>query len=69
MSQQNYRPCPCGSGKKVKFCCKELANDLDKVLRAVEGEQRAAALQHLDRLIAEHRQLEWSPPLCGVMSP
>lgn len=21
-TEANYRPCPCGSGKKFKFCCK-----------------------------------------------
>lgn len=21
-TEMNYRPCPCGSGKKYKFCCK-----------------------------------------------
>ena len=22
-----YKPCPCGSGKKFKFCCNQLSND------------------------------------------
>jgi arylsulfatase A-like enzyme len=25
-------------------------------------------LQRLDALIAQHRRLEWAPPVCGVLS-
>ena len=48
----NYEFCPCGSGKKVKFCCcKDVAKDLAKLKRALEGEQRAAGLDRLDQLL------------------
>jgi tetratricopeptide (TPR) repeat protein len=48
-----YQPCPCGDGKKIKFCCcKDITAELDRVLRAVEGEQRVAALDQINHLIA-----------------
>lgn len=54
MSLDPYRLCPCGSGKKVKFCCsKDILSDLDKVIRSIEGDQRAAALDHLTKLIED----------------
>jgi tetratricopeptide (TPR) repeat protein len=45
MSHDTYYPCPCGSGRKVKFCCgKQVAAELDKIMRALGGDQQAAAL-------------------------
>ena len=38
MSVDNYAICPCGSGKKIKFCkCKDSVGELDRVLKMVEG--------------------------------
>lgn len=55
MSLDTYQPCPCGNGKKIKFCpcANDMVADLEKVLRAVEGGQRVAGLELIDRLIAE----------------
>ncbi len=54
MALDTYQLCPCGSGKKIKFCCsKDMVNDLQKVMRAVEGEQRVAALDQINRLVEE----------------
>ncbi|MBC8351559.1 MAG: hypothetical protein H8E66_06200 [Planctomycetes bacterium] len=54
MSLDPYQPCPCGSGNKIKFCCsKDITTELDKVIRAVQGEQRASALDHVHKLIAD----------------
>ncbi|MEX0819050.1 MAG: hypothetical protein WD070_05645 [Pirellulaceae bacterium] len=54
MSLDPYQPCPCGSGNKIKFCCsKDITAELDKVMRAVQGDQRAAALDHIHKLIAD----------------
>ena len=53
MALDLYQPCPCGSGKKIKFCCsRDILPDLEKLLRAVEGEQRVAALDQVNKLIA-----------------
>ncbi|HTN74631.1 MAG TPA: hypothetical protein VL096_05270 [Pirellulaceae bacterium] len=52
MALDPYAPCPCGNGQKIKFCCSaDIINELDKVLRAVEGDQRAAAVDQLNRLL------------------
>ena len=51
-----YVLCPGGSGKKVKFCCKDLAPEIEKAMNLLEGQQRAAALQHLNRVIEKHGQ-------------
>lgn len=54
MALDPYQPCPCGSGNKIKFCCsKDIQAELDKVIRAVQGEQRASALDHIHKLIAD----------------
>ena len=34
-----YALCPCGSGKKLKFCCHDIAPDMLRVLRLVEDGQ------------------------------
>lgn len=49
-----YAPCPCGSGKKIKFCCGDLATDIDRVLRMLEGDQRVAALRMMGLLLEKH---------------
>lgn len=54
MALDPYQLCPCGSSKKIKFCCsKDIVNELDKVIRAVQGEQRVAALSSVAKLIDE----------------
>jgi len=45
-----YSPCPCGSGKKIKFCCGAVLGQLDKVARLHEAGQPDQALKALDRL-------------------
>lgn len=45
-----YSPCPGGTGKKIKFCCPDLGNELEKVQRMLEGEQRAACLEYIESI-------------------
>jgi tetratricopeptide (TPR) repeat protein len=53
MALDPYAPCPCGNGQKIKFCCSaDITHELDKILRAIEGDQRAAALDQLNRALA-----------------
>lgn len=54
MSVDPYSECPCGSGKKLKFCCSDLYADLDKVHRMLEGDQPRAALNHVEKTLAKH---------------
>ena len=53
MSIDPYGICPCGSGKKVKFCCcSDMIADLDRVAKMLEGEQRIACLERVEKLVA-----------------
>ena len=49
-----YAICPCGSGKKLKFCCSDLVGEIEKIHRMIEGEQPRAALRHVDQTLATH---------------
>lgn len=51
MSIDPYAPCPCGSGKKLKFCCADLATDIEKIHRMIEGDQPHAALRHVEQTL------------------
>ena len=50
MSFDVYGPCPCGSGKKLKFCCHALVNEMEKAQTLFEGRQHHIALQMLEEL-------------------
>jgi hypothetical protein len=54
MSIDPYSLCPGGSGKKIKFCCGDLLDDLNRLDKMVEGEQYAAAIEQIDILLATH---------------
>jgi hypothetical protein len=45
-----YSPCPGGTGKKVKFCCPDLVQELDKLQRMLEGDQPVACLDYVRKL-------------------
>ncbi len=48
-----YTLCPCGSGKKLKFCCSDLIGEIEKVHRMIEGDQPRAALRHVEQTLAK----------------
>jgi len=49
-----YQPCPCGTDKKVKFCCgNDLIHDYNKIEELIAGEQRLAALDQINRSLAQ----------------
>ena len=50
MSTDVYQPCPCGSGKKLKFCCSAIYNEITTIQRLLSNDQLAQALQQLTRL-------------------
>ncbi len=56
MATDLYQLCPCGSGKKIKFCCRDIISDLERIHRMIEGEQRLAALEKIDKLLEKHPQ-------------
>lgn len=51
-----YAKCPCGSGKKIKFCCKDIIADIELIERMLKGDQRTAALDKIEKLLEKHPQ-------------
>lgn len=54
MAVDPYALCPCGSGKKLKFCCTDLVGEIEKIHRMIEGEQPRAALRHVEQTLASY---------------
>ncbi len=50
MPLDSYDPCPAGTGKKLKFCCSDLITELNLIQRMLEGDQRLACLEHIEKL-------------------
>ncbi|MBI1900143.1 MAG: hypothetical protein HYS13_03375 [Planctomycetia bacterium] len=50
MTLSLYDMCPCGSGKKIKFCCRDLAEEIEKIERMIATGQPHACLEHIERL-------------------
>ena len=50
MANDPYSACPCGSGKKLKFCCSEYLPDLQRGFRLRENQPEAAARLFRDLL-------------------
>ncbi|MCY2975554.1 MAG: hypothetical protein NTW52_12905 [Planctomycetota bacterium] len=52
MSMDQYTVCPCGNGKKIKFCkCHEHLAEMEIVDRMIQGEQSVAALDRINSLL------------------
>ncbi|MBL9123664.1 MAG: hypothetical protein JNG90_08530 [Planctomycetaceae bacterium] len=47
---ESYQLCPGGTGKKLKFCCADLVQEIPKLEKMIEGEQRLACLDQIQRL-------------------
>lgn len=54
MAIDQYSPCPCGSGKKFKWCCQPISAQIDKAMRLDAEGQHDVALRHMEELRAEH---------------
>ena len=55
MPIDKYQPCPCGSGKKIKFCCSaDIVGELEKIQRMLDGKQMRAALEHVNHVLEKH---------------
>ena len=66
MSVDTYAICPCGSGKKIKFCkCKDSLGEMDKVLKMVEGGQMVPALDRLSNILQQHPDAAWALAVRG----
>ena len=49
-----YAPCPCGSGKKFKWCCQPIHAEMGRIFAMDEAEQHEAALRAVEAVIAQH---------------
>ncbi|TWT70055.1 tetratricopeptide repeat protein [Crateriforma conspicua] len=66
MSVDTYSICPCGNGKKIKFCkCKDSIHDMDRVIKMVEGGQVVPALDRLAAILEEHPDAAWALAIRG----
>ncbi|MEM8669604.1 MAG: protein-disulfide isomerase [Planctomycetota bacterium] len=66
MSVDKYAICPCGNGKKIKFCkCKESVSELDQVGKMIEGGQIVPALDRLASVLEEHPDAAWALAVRG----
>jgi tetratricopeptide (TPR) repeat protein len=54
MALEPYASCPCGSGKKFKWCCQPIYLDIDKAFRQEADGQHEAALRTMDDIVAAH---------------
>lgn len=61
-----YAPCPCGSGKKLKFCCQDIIVEMEKIERLQEHNQPRMALQLLEKLDKTHPHNPWIATHRGV---
>lgn len=48
MAIDPYATCPCGSGKKIKFCCSHLLGELNQLAEMTSGGQHQAALAFIE---------------------
>jgi tetratricopeptide (TPR) repeat protein len=54
MSLESYTPCPCGSGKKFKWCCEPIYKEIDRAFTQ-EGEgQHEVAARIMAEIVARH---------------
>lgn len=54
-----YKQCPCGSGKKLKFCCASIADEMAKATRLQDNHQGRLALQIAEKIQHEHPDRPW----------
>src|SRR5205809_5659067 len=54
MALDLYAACPCGSGKKFKWCCQPIHAQLEKAFQQDADGQHDAALHTLDEVVKAH---------------
>jgi tetratricopeptide (TPR) repeat protein len=66
MALDMYMPCPCGSGKKLKFCrCKDSLAENEQVFELANGGQIVAALDRINQLLDRDPTVAWLYRLKG----
>ena len=69
MTIDNYAPCPCGSGKKMKFCkCVDQPQEYEKIVRLIDGGQELAALDRVNQLLAKTPNAAWLLAIKGELA-
>ncbi|MDO4629242.1 MAG: hypothetical protein Q4C70_08680 [Planctomycetia bacterium] len=48
-----YSLCPGGSGKKIKFCCRNRVDDFRKIYKFLDANQHTACLNYMDGLLKQ----------------
>lgn len=54
MAFNPYDSCPCGSGKKFKWCCQDTYAEIDEAFRQAAAGQHEAALKQMERVAQAH---------------
>ncbi len=54
MTIDPYAPCPCGSGKKFKWCCQPIHVQINKAFQQDADGQHEAALRTMDEVTAQN---------------
>ncbi|HEY1860281.1 MAG TPA: tetratricopeptide repeat protein [Gemmataceae bacterium] len=54
MALDPYSSCPCGSGKKFKWCCQPIHVAIDRAFQQDAEGQHETALRLMDEIVAEH---------------
>jgi tetratricopeptide (TPR) repeat protein len=54
MAVDPYAPCPCGSGKKFKWCCQPIHTELTQVFEQASEGQVDTALRLMEEVVARH---------------
>src|SRR5262245_25996768 len=49
-----YGSCPCGSGKKFKWCCQPIHVEIDRAFEQDAEGQHEAALRLMEQVVAQH---------------
>jgi tetratricopeptide (TPR) repeat protein len=56
MPLDNYAPCPCGSGKKFKWCCQPFYGEIERAFQQQQNQQADAALRTMEQLTEKFPQ-------------
>jgi tetratricopeptide (TPR) repeat protein len=54
MAIDPYASCPCGSGKKFKWCCHDIHAEIDKAFQQHNDGQHDVALQTMESVVRQH---------------
>ncbi len=54
MAIDPYASCPCGSGKKFKWCCQDIHEEIDRAFGQQQEGQHEAALRTMEEVVRKH---------------